>query len=66
MTTRDKIDAIVRLVEEPVDDKTEMTMLMDQFGGNFDDAYFAGKQQGQALMAEQIRDILGQEREIDV
>jgi len=53
-----KIAAIVNLIEEPVDDKTEMAQRMDQFGGNFDDAYDAGHQQGEACLADVIRRIV--------
>jgi len=53
-----KIAAIVNMIEEPVDDKTEMAQRMDQFGGNFDDAYDAGQRQGKANLADTIRSIV--------
>ena len=52
-------EKLIKLARGSVSSDDEDFCVYDQFGGNIDDAYYGGRDEGEVILAQEILDELG-------
>jgi hypothetical protein len=63
--TEEQINKIKAIAEKQTADSREDFNPMDDSGGNFDDAYYMGTEDGEIYMARTVLDMLGIDYDIE-